>query len=420
MIVNQNKFFSFLLAVVVLSQLYMASFGIKMGIQFVVLITVLFLQKQTTISIGYFKKLLPLFLIICIGFTITLFNQYNKVNIIKDILHLSKPILGLTLSYFIFKNINDYRSFIKIIITIGLLSAVYHVGSIVLFSDFSFENIRSFGLDNFFELFALLFTIHASKLFEKPIFESSLKSKAITVLLIISNILYLSRTMFIVFIITSLSVYGYTKLTTSILKKMGLAVVFILLIYAYLFSIKIDRNGKGLEPFFYKVKIAPSEIFTTKINRQDHKDLWDHWRGYEAKRAFALMEDKPSSYVFGTGLGSLVNLKFKAPLGEKGMRYISELHNGYVYVFYKTGIFGILCMVSFLFGLYKFIYKKNRNTQHLLALKFISGIGLSYFFTTLVITGVYNPNDALIFILGGLLFFEKKINPQLPANLSND
>jgi hypothetical protein len=53
-------------------------------------------------------------------------------------------------------------------------------------------------------------------------------------------------------------------------------------------------------------------------------------------------------------------------------------------------------------------------------LKFISGIGLSYFFTTLVITGVYNPNDALIFILGGLLFFEKKINPQLPANLSND
>jgi hypothetical protein len=361
-----------------------------------------------------------MFLIICIGLLGTLFNDYNKVNIIKDILHLSKPILGLTLSYFIFKNISDFRTFIKIIINIGLLSAIYHVGSIVLLSNFSFENIRSFGLDNFFELFALLLLLHVSKHFEKPIFENSWKRKVTTFVLIISNILYLSRSMLIIFILATLSIYGYTKLTKSILKKMGVAVVLLLVLYSYLFSIKIDRTGKGLEPFLYKVKNAPEEIFKTKIDRDNHEDLWDHWRGYEAKRAFALMEDHPSSYVVGTGLGSLVNLKFKAPLGEKGMRYISELHNGYVYVFYKTGLLGIICVVSFLFSLYHFIYKREKNNEHLLVLKFISGIGLSYFFTTLVITGVYNPNDALIYILGGLLFFERKINAQFPLNLSND
>ena len=420
MVVNQNKFFSTVLAIVVLSQLYMSSFGVKMGIQIIALILILVLKIQQSVAIGYFKKVLPLFLIICIGLLGTLFNDYNKVNIIKDILHLSKPILGLTLSYFIFKNISDFRTFIKIIINIGLLSAIYHVGSIVLLSNFSFENIRSFGLDNFFELFALLLLLHVSKHFEKPIFENSWKRKVITFVLIISNILYLSRTMLIIFILATLSIYGYTKLTKSILKKMGVAVVLLLVLYSYLFSIKIDRTGKGLEPFLYKVKNAPEEIFKTKIDRDNHEDLWDHWRGYEAKRAFALMEDHPSSYVVGTGLGSLINLKFKAPLGEKGMRYISELHNGYVYVFYKTGLLGIICMVSFLFSLYHFIYKREKNNEHLLVLKFISGIGLSYFFTTLVITGVYNPNDALIYILGGLLFFERKINAQFPLNLSND
>ena len=36
---------------------------------------------------------------------------------------------------------------------------------------------------------------------------------------------------------------------------------------------------------------------------------------------------------------------------------------------------------------------------------FISGIGLFYFFTTLIITGIYNANDIVIFLLGAMLFF---------------
>ena len=69
-------------------------------------------------------------------------------------------------------------------------------------------------------------------------------------------------------------------------------------------------------------------MFKTNVDRENHKDLWDHWRGYEAKRAFALMEQYPSSFIIGTGQGSLVNLKFEAPLTgdkNKGLKYISEL-----------------------------------------------------------------------------------------------
>ena len=40
-------------------------------------------------------------------------------------------------------------------------------------------------------------------------------------------------------------------------------------------------------------------------------------------------------------------------------------------------------------------------------LVFISGIGLVYVFTTLTITGIYNGRDVIIFILGGLLYFER-------------
>ena len=148
-------------------------------------------------------------------------------------------------------------------------------------------------------------------------------------------------------------------------------------------------------------------MFKTHINRTNHADLWDHWRGYEAKRALALMEEKPSSYLLGMGYGSLVNLKFYAPLSDnpsdKGLKYISELHNGYAYVFYKTGIMGVFLYLLFFVGLYKKIYF---NKQFVTI--FISAIGIAFLFTTITITGIYNTKDTIVFILGGLLFFEHK------------
>jgi O-antigen ligase len=194
-------------------------------------------------------------------------------------------------------------------------------------------------------------------------------------------------------------------------KTVRFAIAFttaLLLFYAILFSVKIDRDKPGLEAFMFKVKIAPAELFKTKIDRENHKDLWDHWRGYEVKRAYALMKDNPSSFVFGTGYGSLVNLKFYAPLtGEKnGIKYISELHNGYMYLFYKTGIIGILILLFFLLMLYRMLYLRDENRNFVPV--FISAIGLLYLFTTLTITGIYNGRDVIIFILGALLYFQQK------------
>ena len=183
------------------------------------------------------------------------------------------------------------------------------------------------------------------------------------------------------------------------------------LFFAYLYTIKIDRNSPGFEGFLYKIKIAPEEIFETKIDRENHKDLWDHWRGYEAKRALSLLNKNPVNFITGTGFGSMVNLKFKAPLGENGMKYISRLHNGYVFTFYKTGFFGLVLLFVFLVNLYAKIYQSNKQTSKADFInKFISSIGLFYIFSSLIITGIFIPADTVIFILGGFLFFnENKI-----------
>ena len=89
------------------------------------------------------------------------------------------------------------------------------------------------------------------------------------------------------------------------------------------------------------------------------------------------------------------------------MKYISRLHNGYVFVLYKTGIFGLLLLLLFLIALYLNVYRFDTNlSNQLFVNRLISSIGLFYLFTTLIISGIYIPRDAIIFVLGGLLSFD--------------
>lgn len=391
-------------------QLYLPSFKANLFIQIGVVVLYFFIEKAT-VSIFFLIKTIPVVVLLILGFVGTLIHNYLIYDILKDIFHFLKPLLGLFIGYLFYKKIDNLSYFIKTIVLCGFFSAMIHFIILLVTGDLfsgSVERIRTFGKDNFLELFALFFLVYHKNFYKDPIFRTNLKRKIVLVFLVASNILYLSRTMIVVATILFLSIKGYTLLTKKTLRFMSVFSLVLVLFYVFLFSVKIERDKPGIENFFYKLKIAPAELFQTKIDRDNHADLWDHWRGYEVKRAFALMNDNPSSFLFGTGHGSLVNLKFYAPLTgeEKGIKYISELHNGYMYLFYKTGIMGIVILLTFLTILYRTIYFKEKDT--VFSTIFISAIGLIYFFTTLTITGIYNGRDIIIFILGALLYFEKK------------
>lgn len=403
--ISKSTFYSFLLGFALLSQLYIASFKIAIFLQVLVL-AIYFALEKATINKRFLATVFPLTLIFSVGFLGFLANSYSVFTCIKDVLHFIKPLLALLIGFLFMKKIGGIKQFATTIVISGLISALIHFFIIFFISGFSsVTEIREFSRDNFLELFALFFLIYFKKFNHQSLFSSKIKNKLIGALLLISCILYFSRTMIVVAGILSITIYGYTIITRKALKTIGFILLAIALFYTYLFSVKVDRKKPGLESFLYKIKNAPSEIFQTKIDRENHKDLWDHWRGYEAARAFELMKDHPSSYIFGTGHGSLVNLKFYAPLTDnykdKGIKFISELHNGYVYVFYKTGALGLIAYIIFLGKLYMKLYRKKDMTTY-----FQSGIALTFFFTTLTITGIYNPRDIMAFILGALLFID--------------
>lgn len=403
--VNAVKFYSIVFGIVLLTQLYF-TFKYTIFIQLFVLSLFFTLEKPKT-SLRFIKTIVPIIYLFIIGFVGIILYNYPLYNINKDVLHFIKPILGVILGYVFYRKINNIKLFTKTVIISGFISSIIHFLLILSIQRINnVSDIRLYGTDSFIELMAVLFLLFYKKFKDENIFSNKLYHYIILIPILFSSILYFSRTMIVMTVIAVLTIYGFTIITRQTIKIIVALIIFTIGFYIFLFSMNIHRNNGGVESFLYKIKNAPAEVFKSKVDRENHADLWDHWRGYEASRAFALLDEKPITYVFGCGYGSLVNLKLYAPLSkndEKGMKYISELHNGYIYILYKTGIFGLFFYLFFLISLYYKIYI-NRNFVSV----FISLIGLSYIVTTLVTVGINNSNDALMLVLGALLYFDEK------------
>lgn len=414
MIMSKSKrFFIFLFIAMLLADMYIYSYRITLSIQ-IFISMILFLSGAKTFSISFIRLVAPLVAIFSLSFLGTFYyGDYEILNIIKDISHMLKPLIGIVVGYMFARAFNDYNIFIKAVISAGIVSAIVHLCLLFIWGDFSRMTINDVrtetGRDSFLELFSLWFLIANPRVIRNQLFDSRIRYRLVVFILSASCLLYVSRAMLVAFILLVLAYLGVTKITQRSLKFIGGFLLMILLLYAYLFTIKPDRNAHGLEAFLYKIKIAPSEVFETNIDRFDHKDLWDHWRGYEVKQTLTLMDSRPGSYLFGAGMGSVVDLKFKAPLtnDDYGIRYISILHNGYVFILYKTGIIGLIILLGFLGSIYLFIYKIPQDDVHRAILVSISAIGTFYFFSSIIISGIYIPKDSVIFILGGLLFYNQ-------------
>jgi len=155
----------------------------------------------------------------------------------------------------------------------------------------------------------------------------------------LSSFFYLARTNFIQFVILFLALKGFL-----VINKRALTIIFSLVSislasYTAVYYYNPVRNGKGLDEFLYKIKVIPSEAFSTKINRNDWKQFNDNYRSYENIRTITQLSQH-DNLLFGEGIGSQVDLKQKVFLMTL-LQYISILHNGYMTVLLKTGIVGV-------------------------------------------------------------------------------
>lgn len=362
-------------------------------------------SKQLLIQVGLFTIILGL------AFFSSFFHDFANYDYIRDITYLAKPILGLLIGYQLCRN--GLNNPIKTVIYTGVLLAIIHLTIVfygIVFVGFrNIHQIRNYaGYFSDFEIYAIILILFCEKFGIQ--FSKKTKLTFISVLLI-SSVFYLSRTNFIQFGLLFLAMKGY-----FVPNKRNLSVLFTLLFagllcYSAIVFYNPKRNGKGIEAFLYKVKIAPTEPFKTKINTEDYKDFNDNYRSVENINTYKQMEnDGTFTVLFGKGLGSKVDLKKDVWLDDTLLRHISILHNGFMTVYLKSGVIGVFLLFFTIFLLFR---KQATRVPELTNLNYlITGTALFLFISYWVFMGFYFKADTKAILLGLIFAFSERIKPK--------
>jgi O-antigen ligase len=167
-----------------------------------------------------------------------------------------------------------------------------------------------------------------------------------------SLVLSFSRTLALVFVVGALAVCGF--FARRVLWRVTLLAV-VLLTAVFVVRNVVDPDSiEARTTQIGKFGRVIEEVWITE--RMSRSQIDDNWRGYEAARALGQWaEGGPPRWLFGEGLGSLVDLGMFQTLTRDrrdAVRFIPIFHNGYMTVLVKTGLVGICLYLAFLVRLY--------------------------------------------------------------------
>lgn len=349
------------------------------------------------------------------GFLATNWLKQSLFDIIKDIIYFVRPITILLSSYFIIKRIKSINFVFDAVVFIAFLFAVRHIFVIFINigSIYSYSYLRELGgKHNHIELVALVFLLFTpyNTIFIKY-------RKLIKLILFTSFILYFSRTMYIALFIFYLGYKGYLLLNTKFLKGIMIFGLIVIVGGITISNIETTRDSKGLKSFIYKTQNSFKELFASVNTSEivnDRRLLWEHWRAYEAQKAIEqINENGTKAWLIGMGFGSQIELDTYAILDGNRLTKVPSIHNGFINVLFKTGIFGLIFYLLFIFYTYFKYQNPNLDYYNDLFNKLILASCIYMLFNSFVITGIYRPGEFSIFLFGILIASKQKFQSHI-------
>lgn len=388
----------------------------------VVITAVTFRKRVSSLAALFILFLLSLVIIGCL----TVFNPENDYYYFtKDLTYFLRPIFVLLAGYFITMRLENKREFFNILVLMGFYYAVMHLLKIVVnFSIIPLDTNRMrtyFGRYNHVETIALVILICVREL---PMKRSRFKFfyQIMVACLVVSFILYFSRTMIMVVFAMSLAYYGYFRLN----QKGAVALAILLIIGSgfamFLSAYQPDSEaGQGMD-FLGKLKNSFAESFTLggiDINNKDRRELWKHWRAYEASVVYKEVGET-GQWLTGEGFGSTIDIGFEAKLDGEMTQHLSLTHNGYAYLYMKTGLLGLLIYFIMTLYLYSFAYSvKKKDPAINIGNNILVACTFYILISSFVVTGIFKPYDMATLLIGGA-FALKQVNNFEDRNTRNE
>lgn len=358
-------------------------------------------------SVSLIKLIIPFVSILVIATVVSFNYEYQGYFIIRDITYLVKPVIGFLLGYQLCKK--NLKNAFNLVVNTGVFIAICHIliilNAIFIHGVRNVSDLRFYsGYFSDYEIYTLIILIFYKKF---GLEYSKKKARTLTILVGFSAFMYLARTNFIQFIILFLAIKGYFEVNKKSITIFTSILVLSLISYSIVLSINPRRDAEGVEGFLYKIKVAPTEPFKTKINREDYKDFNDNYRSYENIMTIRqVTRDGLMPTFFGKGLGSQIDLKQQVMLGDMNLRFISILHNGFMIVFLKSGLLGILIYLYTIIYFFKNPRTDNEVVKQINLLFIATGVFL--FISNWVFLGFYNLTETKTILIGFLIAYREK------------
>ena len=360
--------------------------------------------------------LFPVFLLIAIGMLAGIRN--SRIDFYRDIFIFSKNIFYLLIGIALSRFIKNMRDFFRYFLLLGFCASLLHLGTIAMNfnSGLSLVQIRRLaGLSNSLEALMISFCIASfiSKSFKSVIGPLNGIGKLMFIVISTSFVLYFSRTMIVMvavvcaFLINIIFIRKF--LSKQNLRLLRPALVFSSLIYiAYIGALFFPENSP-IHTLAVKFRNIPDEVsWDAKRNLgSTREEIQANWRGYEAYQGLQKFKDgNTTQKVFGFGFGSRVNLDLIMKLSGEDYETIPVLHNEYVMLLVKSGIFGLLLYLMFI---YQFRFRSISNNQANLpelyySYQVLSALALATLLNTFVGFGLVNLKNTAVPIFIGFFW----------------
>lgn len=392
------NFYSFLYILCVVS-----SFFSNYEVTFLIWLFTVLLTVKKKYSFTIFSFVILFSVVLLIATLSSLFYNYQTFSIIKDFTYLLKPILGLLVGYQIFDKFRNknFDVFLNAGFVLSLIHATLIFAAFIKFYSVDMNLIRAeAGFFSDYEVYVFVLLLFSDK------FNIAIDKKRRKIYLLVigfSIFMYLARTNFLQLAILFLGIKGYFILNKNSVKVLSVVILGVLMSYSAIYYSNPKRNGDGIEALMYKIKIAPEEAFKTKIDKNDWKDFNDNYRSFEnITTVKSVTSDGTRAIVFGKGIGSTVKIGQKIETTDGStIQNFAVAHNGFMTIFMKSGIIGVLLLLAFLY----LLYKQKRSEVPIInnINRLLMGTSIFLIISTWVFMGVYFKLDNKSIIIGFLI-----------------
>ncbi|WP_438446657.1 hypothetical protein [Gorillibacterium sp. sgz5001074] len=371
--------------------------------------TVIQIFRHYKLTYKPFAVSYPFVLLVFIGITSTLLTQYEKMDIVKDIVYYTTPILIIIVGH-IFVQMTNFNRVLNSIVIAGIATSSWHLFKFALKPSVLSESLASIrnyaGLGSSLTVVSLCLLLFRKKYNLEFLQGNRLWSTMGIFLCLISLATSLSRTLIIITVLMlgiMTIIPMKQKIITTKTKSLKIPLTMFFLCFAVLTFSQVDfTNNELVKQLAEKMSRSLQEIGGSDNDYGNISDINMDWRGYEAYRAM-IMFDASSNIrkLFGNGFGAQVDLGLYMSLNGELFNRVPILHNGYMYLLVKVGLVGILIHVLFMSTLIISGIKAIRLNNQLRGAILIT-VGLSTVFTTLVVNGVFNPEYSIWMFLTGV------------------